>query len=185
MWKQGRLPIRERKKENLEWLDIVNENGEPTGKTIDRASAHQKGIRHRTVHIWVLREENGKKQILLQKRSMEKESYPGEYDTSAAGHVTAGDLPLHAACRELEEELGIHAAEEELELIGTFTNRYDAMFHGSLFRDNEFTFVYRYKGTVELENLMLQKEEIESAGWFDFDAVDQACRQHAAADRPL
>ena len=53
----------------MELLDIVDENGIPTGKTIARVAAHLYGIRHRTSHVWLFRKHDGKLQILLQKRS--------------------------------------------------------------------------------------------------------------------
>ena len=52
--------------------------------------------------------------LLLQKRSKEKDSFPGCYDISSAGHISAGDEPLETALRELEEELGIKAEPEQL-----------------------------------------------------------------------
>lgn len=56
---------------------------------------------------------DGKWQMLLQKRASGKDSFPGCYDTSSAGHIHAGDEPLDSALRELEEELGIKAEEVE------------------------------------------------------------------------
>ena len=38
-----------------EILDIVDEQGRPTGQTVPRAVAHAEGIRHRTSHVWILR----------------------------------------------------------------------------------------------------------------------------------
>ena len=60
-----------------EWFDIVDENGNPTGETVEREYAHRNGIRHRTAHLWLVRSHNGKIQILLQKRSANKDSHPG------------------------------------------------------------------------------------------------------------
>ena len=94
----------------MERFDICNESGLPTGKTIDRESAHREGILHRTAHVWIARQNAGIWQVLLQKRSMNKDSFPGLYDTSSAGHIPAGEEPLDSAIRELAEELGIHAA---------------------------------------------------------------------------
>lgn len=74
----------------MEFFDIVDEKGIPTGETIERIQAHKKGVRHRTAHIWIVREQNGKAQLLLQKRSAEKDSFPGRFDTSSAGHIQAG-----------------------------------------------------------------------------------------------
>ena len=53
----------------MERLDIVDENGEPTGDTVERSRAHREGIRHRTAHVWLVRIRDGRAQILLQKRS--------------------------------------------------------------------------------------------------------------------
>ena len=92
-----------------ELFDIVDENGNPTGDKVSRSEAHAKGIRHRTAHIWVIRDNEGKKEVLLQKRALNKDSFPGKYDTSSAGHIQAGDEPLESALRELSEELGIEA----------------------------------------------------------------------------
>ena len=75
----------------MEIFDIVDENGNPTGQTIERSLAHTNGVRHRTVHIWIVRKVNGKWQVLLQKRALTKDSFPGRYDTSSAGHIQAGD----------------------------------------------------------------------------------------------
>ena len=74
----------------MEYLDIVDENGVPTGKTAERTAAHKQGLRHRTSHVWILRERAGKVEVLLQKRSQNKDSFPGCYDISSAGHIPAG-----------------------------------------------------------------------------------------------
>ena len=42
-----------------EIFDVVDENGIPTGETIERIEAHRKGTRHRTAHVWILRENAG------------------------------------------------------------------------------------------------------------------------------
>ena len=39
----------------MEYLDIVDEAGQPTGEIISRDEAHQQGILHRTAHVWVVR----------------------------------------------------------------------------------------------------------------------------------
>ena len=109
----------------MEFFDIVDEKGIPTGETIERIQAHKKGVRHRTAHIWIVREQNGKAQLLLQKRSAEKDSFPGRFDTSSAGHIQAGDEPEESAIRELHEELGIQASKEELQLAGCFDIQYE------------------------------------------------------------
>ena len=160
----------------MEYLDICDEDGLPVGEIVSRDIAHRDGIRHRTAHVWVVREKPGGFDILLQKRSMEKESFPGMYDTSSAGHIPAGQESRDSALRELEEELGIHAEPEDLAFAGTFRIRYEKEFHGSLFRDNEVTQVYVYRRPVDITDLALQKSEVDEVRWFDLEEVCQEIR---------
>ena len=155
----------------MEYLDIVDENGMPTGEIVPREIAHREGIRHRTAHVWVVRKTDVGYDILLQKRSMEKESFPGLYDISSAGHIPAGEEPLPSALRELSEDLGIVAEPEELIHVGTFRIQYEKEFHGQLFRDNEVTQVFVYTKPVEIERLTLQASEVDEVRWFDLEEI--------------
>lgn len=154
-----------------ELFDIVNENGIPTGEIVERSVAHKNDVRHRTAHVWVVRKSDGKIQVLLQKRAAGKESFPGCYDTSSAGHIHAGDEPLESALRELEEELGIKAEASDLSFAGIFHSHYEKVFNEKPFRDNEVTFVYVYDKPVNADALTLQSDEVESVRWFDEDYV--------------
>ena len=155
----------------MEYLDICDESGTPIGSTVAREIAHRDGILHRTAHVWIVRCVDGRFQALLQKRSRNKESFPGLYDTSSAGHISAGDEPLPSALRELHEELGIKALPEQLEFAGNFRIQYEKTFHGKIFRDNEISFVYVYQEPVAIEELKLQESEVEEVRWFDLDEV--------------
>ena len=145
----------------MEYIDIVDEQGNPTGEKVERSIAHSQGIRHRTAHIWIVRKVNGRYQVLMQKRAMNKESFPGMFDTSSAGHIQAGDEPLESALREFHEELGIRAQPQELEFAGNFRISYEKEFYGKMFRDNEIAFVYIYSQPVDETKLVLQKEEVD------------------------
>jgi 16S rRNA (adenine1518-N6/adenine1519-N6)-dimethyltransferase len=63
-------------------------------------------LRHRAVHIFIF---NDRGDVFLQKRSRWKDRHPLLWDSSAAGHVDAGEEYDMAAIRELQEELGISA----------------------------------------------------------------------------
>ena len=76
----------------MEYFDVCDAAGEPTGAVVARDVAHREGIRHRTAHVWVVRRVGGRWQVLLQKRAAHKDSFPGKYDTSSAGHVRAGSV---------------------------------------------------------------------------------------------
>ena len=161
----------------MELFDVIDSKGNPTGQIVSREKAHAEGIMHRTAHIWIIREMDGRVQILLQKRSQNKDSFPGKFDTSSAGHIQAGDEPLESALRELKEELGISAAPEQLHFAGTFPISFVKEFHGKVFRDEEVAFVYIYKEPVNTDELILQKEEVETVQWFDLEEVFMECEK--------
>lgn len=163
----------------MEIFDIVDENGIPTGETVQRTVAHDKGIRHRTAHIWIVRNTDNGCEVLLQQRSYNKDSFPGRYDTSSAGHIRAGDEPLDSALRELGEELGIKAEPAALTYIGKFPIQYEREFFGKPFRDCEVAFVYLYTEPVDINALTLQADEVESVKWFAIDEVYKACVNHS------
>ena len=56
----------------MEYIDIVDEQGNPTGEKVERSIAHSQGIRHRTAHIWIVRKVNGRYQRILQLRLLKK-----------------------------------------------------------------------------------------------------------------
>ena len=166
-WQKAVLDGRE-----LELFDICDREGNPTGHVKERSMVHQSGDLHRTVHIWVInRDDQGRIRILLQKRSRDKDAYPGCYDISAAGHIHAGDDFLPSALRELEEELGIKAREEELRFIGFHDGYTQAEFWGKPFRNWEISAVYLYEKPVELHDLKLQESEVEEAVFLEYDAI--------------
>ena len=154
---------------SMELFDIINLDGSKTGVVKERGVAHQEGALHATVHTWIVRpNDKSGYDVLLQKRSLCKDSNPGNYDISSAGHVGAGDEILESALRELKEELGIEASEEDLVEIGIHRGQFDAVFHGRLFKDNELSTVYLYQKPVDIETLTLQESEVSEVMWMDF-----------------
>lgn len=153
----------------MELFDVVDEAGEPTGEIVEREEAHEKGIRHRTSHLWLVRKKNGVLQVLLQKRSMNKDSHPGCYDRSSAGHIPAGMGYEESALRELKEEIGVDAKLTDLHYIATRKVQFEEEFHGKMFRENQITKVYMMWKDVDIKDLVLQEEEVAEAVWMDLD----------------
>jgi isopentenyl-diphosphate Delta-isomerase len=65
----------------MESVDVLTADGRQTGRTVLRSVAHHEGLWHRTVHVWI---QNRKAELLLQQRSLTKETFPGLWDISAA-----------------------------------------------------------------------------------------------------
>ena len=164
-----------------EFLDIVDEYGNPTGEIVDREKAHAEGILHRTSHVWILRRGKSGVEVLLQKRSQNKDSFPGCYDISSAGHIPAGVEWKDSALRELAEELGIDwVAEDNLILCGQRKIIHDEIFHGKPFRDRQLSNIYCLWLDVNPDALTLQEEEVESVTWMNLEE----CKQRIAEKDP-
>lgn len=161
----------------MELFDVRNPDGSPSGIVRERGIVHREGSLHATAHIWVVRE-NDKSgyDVLLQKRSACKDSNPGYYDISAAGHLPAGDDYLPSAVRELAEELGITAEEEELQYVGIHHGGFEDVFYGKPFKDDELSAVYVYGRPVQADKLQLQESEVEEVIWIDYEE----CRKRIA-----
>ena len=78
--------------------------------------------------------------------------------------------------RELEEELGIQAKPEQLHFAGYHQGGFQGNFHGKPFHDYEISSVYIYQEPVQIEQLCLQKSEVEEVRWMDL----QECRKRIA-----
>ncbi len=166
----------------MELFDILNEDGTKSGIVRERGVAHREGSLHATVHTWIVRKnkQEGKLSdydVLLQKRSACKDSNPGSYDISSAGHVGAGDNILPAAVRELEEELGIRASKEQLHYVGIHYGAFEAVFHGKMFRDREMSSVFVYTEPVEISDMTLQESEVEEVRWMDYEECCRCIRE--------
>jgi 16S rRNA (adenine1518-N6/adenine1519-N6)-dimethyltransferase len=88
-----------------ERFPVVDENDRLLGDAT-RGEVHGNNLRHRAVHLFLF---NRQGELFLQKRSRWKDRHPLLWDSSAAGHVEAGEEYDKTAIRELKEELGVTA----------------------------------------------------------------------------
>jgi isopentenyldiphosphate isomerase len=133
-----------------EIFDVVNECDEVIGHR-PRSEVHRLGLMHRAVHVLVF---NAAGQVFLQKRSMTKDRQPGLWDSSASGHVEAGEDYDACAMRELREEIGLELKEPPERLF---------KLAASAQTDQEHVWVYRCRSEGPFH---LDPEEIERGGWF-------------------
>lgn len=155
----------------MEYFDVLDEHGHPTGKTASAVETHTKGLWHRVAHTWFL---NSKGELLLQKRSMEMKAYPGFWDISSAGHIPTGETSLAAAMREVEEELGLSLPASDFELI--FQSREGFTTNNGTYIVNEHQDVFLVRKDIKIEDIALQESEVSEVKWVSIEAFEQMAR---------
>ncbi|MFS4457113.1 NUDIX hydrolase [Maribacter sp. 2304DJ31-5] len=138
-----------------ELVDILDPEGNLTGKTAMKSLAHQKGLFHPTVHVWLYTRQG---ELLLQQRGKNKDTYPMLWDVSVAGHIGAGESITASAIREIEEEIGLHIKPEGLNKIGVFKSVHK---HHEDLIDCEFHHTFLSELKVPFGNLIKQESEVE------------------------
>ena len=124
--------------------DVYDENANKTGMTMERG-VPKPGQYMLCVHIYII---NSHGQFLMQKRSQQKQSHPGEWDVTG-GAVLAGEESVDAAVRETCEEIGIEIHSD------------DMMFVGRIKRGKGFVDVYFARKDFTETDCKLQSEEVE------------------------
>ncbi|KAL0867380.1 hypothetical protein Bca101_046498 [Brassica carinata] len=152
-----------------EHFDVLTKSGEKTGVSKPRhvSEVHRDGDYHRAVNVWIFVEST--QELLLQLRSDDKDSWPGRWDISSAGHISAGDPSLISAQRELEEELGIKLPKDAFEKLFVFLQ--ECVINDGKFINNEFSDVYLVTilHPIPLEAFTLQKEEVSAVKYIPYE----------------
>lgn len=120
-----------------EWLPLVNENGEVTGKALRSICHSGKEYLHPVVHLHVI---NSKGEIYLQKRPLNKIIQPGKWDTAVGGHISFGEDVKTSLQREAEEEIGIRDFIPELAV--------EYIWESSVEREFIYSFITEYDGLL-------------------------------------
>jgi len=140
----------------MEILDIYNEDRELTGRTHKRGNPVREGDYILVVHVWIVNEEG---EILIQKRQENKKIFPGMWDCAAAGAALSGDTSESAAIRETKEELDVALDMKRSQLV--FTDKFSFGFDD----------IWLVRQDVRLEDIHLQKEEVDMVKWSDPDEI--------------
>lgn len=137
-----------------ERLPVVDKNNRVLRYAL-RSEVHGNNLRHRAIHILIFDQAG---EVYLQQRSRWKDRHPLKWDSSAAGHVAAGESYEETGRRELEEELGTSVPlEKVLELPASVRT--------------EQEFVWLYRGKVR-GRPVINRSEIETGAFFPPLIVD-------------
>ena len=119
------------------------------------------------VHLCIF---NSRGEMLIQRRQLHKDRYPGMWDLSAGGFVQSGETVNDAVLREAHEELGIQLAPESIRYIMTvpFSFVLDGFFTAQV--------------DCEIRDLVLQEEEVLESKWAAQDEILQLCKEGQFVD---
>jgi 16S rRNA (adenine1518-N6/adenine1519-N6)-dimethyltransferase len=137
-----------------ESFSVVDERDQVVGAA-PRGQVHANNLLHRAVHMLIF---NSSGEIFLQLRSRSKDRHPLTWDSSAAGHVNAGEEYDQSAARELREELGIDIPLEQVAKL-------------SASERTGYEFIFLYRGSYDGE-LRPNPSEIEAGRFFPPTIID-------------
>lgn len=144
----------------MEKRDLYDINRKLTGETIYKG---EKIPKNRYINVVLVFIQNSKGEFLIQKRSVQKDGMYG----STGGHAKKGESSIQAMMTEIKEELGLSVKENELELI--YLGRSD--------RSQVFFDLYYLKKDIDINDLVLQKEEVEFVEWFSIEKIHELARE--------
>jgi mutator protein MutT len=152
----------------MEYIDVYDAQKRKTSAIKVRGEKPLDGEYFLVVHVGVI---NSEGKLLIQQRAKEKAQFGGAWDLSAGGFAQAGETSEEAVRRELREEIGIEAG-EDLQFL--FTEPFQMIFDD----------MYVLRRDVQLQDLILQKGEIDQAAWADCEEIIGMIRDGNFVDYP-
>lgn len=144
---------------NTEWFDILDDDGQVIGRATRRECHSGSKLLHAVVHIHIF---NSNKQLLLQKRRMDKDIQPGKWDTSIGGHLNSGEVVEDAVVRETLEEAGIRIEFPHLVLLDQY------VYESDVEKELVHSYAYVYDGPISF-----QDSEIDDMRFFTYDEIQE------------
>ena len=138
----------------MEFNDVYDKDRNLTGRVHRRGMPWKSGEYGLVVCVWVY-DDSGR--LLMTRRAPEK-SFAGTWENSG-GAAKAGETSIQAICRELFEETGIRADEDEFFLMDTDRDR------------NCFYDFYCIRKNIPLDQIRLLPGETDGVKWVTFDQV--------------
>lgn len=149
-----------------ELWQLYHEDGTPKiGVGAVKDNVLKGALLHGAAHVWIWRARNQTIEVLLQKRSATKRTWPNRFDISTAGHINLDELPHQAAVRETAEEIGITVQADQLQSLGIHKTYLDAG-NGNI--ENEFQWLYLLEFDQEVD-FVIQESEVSSLQWVSLD----------------
>ncbi len=147
----------------MEMHELVDENGENTGKLLTHIEARNLDNipKNCYLHIVGVVIVNSKNEVLLQKRSRFKRVKPNVWGI-CGGKIDYGETPIDAGVRETLEEIGVKLYKDELKIL----------IKQPIKEEKIYCTTYYIKQDVDIDKCVLQKEEVEEVRYFKIDELE-------------
>ena len=154
-----------------EMFDVVDEEDHVIGRA-SRRECHEKGLIHRSVMFFIF---NAKGEILVTKRTKNKDFFPEYWSILLGGHVGFGESYEEAVAREVEEEVGLKAVpffihyfkkripeeKENVKVYGVVIKEKPSLNEDEL-EEGEFLSIDELKGRLNKEKFLPETETLLS-----------------------
>ena len=150
----------------MEIWDLYNRNREIIGEHI-RGTEMPEGGYHLVVHIWI---RNSEGKYLMTQRSANKKTYPLAWEC-VGGSVLKGEESLHAALREVHEEVGIVLSPEDGRKVMTQIRDFAGKVRVNDIND---VYLFEYDGLIPLAEATT--DEVAQAEWMSRDEIMELYR---------
>lgn len=141
----------------MEYLDLYDVNKNLTGEKIVRGKGKPQVPENNYINIVIIFMQNSEGKFLFQITSKEK----GNEIATTGGHVKSGQTSYEAILAEVDEELGLDISKEDVKMI-------DSYIFGVAFMD-----VYYLNKDINISDLKLQDDEVDSVEWFTVDKIKE------------
>ena len=139
----------------MELLDVYDSLGHKTGRIVERGDKNEIFNDNEHIAVAIIYIENDKGEFLIQKTSEGK----GGCYSSTGGHIHHGEDAYSTIIREVKEELGIDISNDDIVSLGYICV------------DFPVRFIFYLKKNINLNDITLQKDEVESVSYMSVDRI--------------
>ncbi len=161
----------------MELIDILDEEGNKTGKTATIGQLHKEGQWHKVVGMIVY---DFDKNILMQQRALKEKSDPGKWDIAGAGHINSEETEIEGIIRELKEEIGLHLREDQIKFFMSYKKEVTKKDVNKKHLEDIFIAQIDSKKN---HTFTLQKEEVEQVKWLKVEEVKDLVKNKKVKSR--
>lgn len=149
----------------MELWDILDENGNRTGKIVERGKPMKKDEYHLVVFAWI---RNSKGEYLISKRTANK-TFPNKWEITG-GSAVVGESSLQAVLRGVKEELGLTLNKDNGKKIMRL-----------VYPNTECSYIadiWLFEQDIDVSELTYQSDEVCDAKWIKKEQIEELIQEN-------